>query len=94
MSDGGGDFTLLESITGLNGSKHLQTFHFHTLLNQISGIFAHNLDQGFSNYGSRPHLGSHDLVLGSRNILKTNWLYSSELKVFVTLTRKLKVDLK
>ena len=49
--------------------------------------------QGLSSYGSRPHLGSHGLVLGSRNKFKTNWLYSSELKAFVTLTRKLKVDL-
>ena len=27
------------------------------------------IEQGFSNYGSRPHLGSHDLVFGSRNRL-------------------------
>ena len=30
------------------------------------------LSQGFSNCGSRPHLGPHDLVLGSRNTFKTN----------------------
>ena len=51
------------------------------------------LEKGFSNYVSRPHLGSKDLVLGSRNKFKTNWLYSSELKAFVALTGKLKIDL-
>ena len=38
------------------------------------------LEQGFSNYGSR-------------NEFKINWLYSSDSKPFVTLTKKLKVDL-
>ena len=45
--------------------------------------------QGFSSYGSRPHLGSHGLVLGSRNKLAV----FIRIKAFVTLTRKLKVDL-
>jgi len=50
---------------------------------------AYGIEQGFSDYASRPNLGRRNVILGR----ETNWLEKSNITIFVKFTRKLKISL-
>jgi len=61
--------------------------------NQASPQIKESLEQGFSNYGSRPHLAWQNVILGSRSKFGWQIRYKSFRKLYKKIKSRLTVNL-